>query len=47
MLIVFDDMIADMESNEKYKFYCYWTVFERKKAQDFPCLYLKILFQTA
>ena len=23
VLIVFDDMIADMESNKKIKFYCY------------------------
>ena len=27
VLIVFDDMIPDMESNKKLKSYCYWIVF--------------------
>ena len=44
MLIVFDDMIADMESN---KFYCYWIVFKRKKTQYFACFYIAVLFQSA
>ena len=39
--IVFDDMIADMES------YCCWIVFKRKKTQYFSCFYISILFESA
>ena len=31
VLIVFDDMIADMEANKKNMSYSHWIVFERKK----------------
>ena len=31
VLIVFDDMIADMESDKKSKAYGHWFVFKRKK----------------
>ena len=30
---MFDDMIADMESNKKIKFCCYLTLFKKKKTQ--------------
>ena len=47
MLIVFDDMIADIESNKKIKSYCFRIVFKRRKPQYCNSLYIKILFQSA
>ena len=43
ILIVFNDMIGDMESNKKIKFYSHWIVFKRKKTQHFTCFYVIIL----
>ena len=40
ILIVFDDMTADMKSNKKIKTYCYLIVFKRKKNQYFTCFYI-------
>ena len=47
VLIVFDYMIADMESNKKIKSYSCWIVFKTKKTQYFTCFYITILFQSA
>ena len=47
VLVVFDDIIKDIESNKKIKSYCYWIVFKRKETQYFTCFYLTILFQSA
>ena len=46
VLIVFDDIIVGMESNEKIKPYSHWIVFKRKKAQYFACFYITILFKS-
>ena len=43
-LIVFDDMIANIESSKKIKSYSHWIVFKRKKSQYFTCFYITILF---
>ena len=42
VLIVFDDMIAEMESNKKS--YSHRIAFKRKKTQYFTCFYFAILF---
>ena len=47
VLIVFDDMIADMEANKKLSPICYLIVFKRNKTQHFTCFYITILFQSA
>ena len=47
VLIVFDDMIADMESSKKIKSYSHWIVFKMKKTQYLNCFYISVLFQTA
>ena len=47
VLIVFDDMIADMESNKKIKSYSHWIVFKKKKTQYFACFYITNLFKSA
>ena len=36
VLIMFDNIMEDMESNEKPKSYCYWIIFKRKKTR-FAC----------
>ena len=46
VLIVFDYMIEDMESNKKIKSYSHRIVFRRKKTQYFTCLYITFLFQS-
>ena len=47
VLIVFDGIIVDMESNKKLLSYCYRIVFKWKNAQYFSCFYITILFQRA
>ena len=47
ILIVFDDMVADMEANDKVKSYHYSIVFERNKTEDFTRFYITMLFQRA
>ena len=47
VLIVSDDMIADMEANKKLSPICYLIVFKRNKTQHFTCFYITILFQSA
>ena len=44
VLIVFDDMIADVESNKKIKSWCYWIVSKKNKTLHFTCFYTTILF---
>ena len=46
VLIVFDDIIVGMESNEKIKPYSHGIVFKRKKAHYFACFYITILFKS-
>ena len=46
VLIVFDDMVADMEAN-KVMFDSRQIVLKRQKTQHFPCFYIAILFQRA
>ena len=46
VVILFDDMIADIESDKKIKFCSHWIVFKRKKTQYFSCFYFTILFQS-
>ena len=46
LLIVFDDMIADMEADKQIKSYSHWIVLKRKKSQCFTCFYITILFQS-
>ena len=45
--IVFDDLIADMESNKKIKSYSYQIVFKRNKTQNSPGFYITLLFHNA
>ena len=47
VLIVFDDIIADMESNQKLSPIATYFFFKRKKTQYFTCFYITILFQSA
>ena len=47
VLILFDDMIADMESNKKLSPIVTELFFKRKKAQFFACFNIIILFQSA
>ena len=47
ILIVFDFMIANIESNKKIQSYCCGIVFKRKKTQYFTCFYFAILIQSA
>ena len=47
VLIVSNDMIADMKSNKKLSSIVYWIVFKRNKTQYFTCFYIKMLFQFA
>ena len=47
VLIVFDDMIGDMEFNTDFfslLSFCRWIVFKRTKTQYFTCFYIKTLF---
>ena len=37
---MFDDMTADMQSNKKSKFYCYWIIFKRKKELNFSLVFI-------
>ena len=45
--LMFDDMIADTETNNKIKSYGQWVNFKRKKTHYFTCFYITILFQSA
>ena len=48
MLILFHDMIADMESNKRLSpIATELFLRERKETQHFTCFYLTILFQSA
>ena len=47
VLIVLDNMIADVDANKKIKSYSKWILFKRKKTSYFPCFYITILFQSA
>ena len=47
VLMVFDDMIADMESNKKLSPVFTELFFKRQKTQYFTRFYLTILFQGA
>ena len=47
VLIVFDNMIVDMESNKKIKSFSHWIIFKRKKAQYFTYFYITVSFQSA
>ena len=44
VLIVFDDMIADMEPNKKLSPIVTEFLFKRRKTQYFTCFYFKISF---
>ena len=45
VLIVFDDIIIDMEANKKIKSYSHLIVYNWKKSHHFPCFCIIILFQ--
>ena len=47
VLIVFDDMIADIESNKKLSFTVTKLFLKGKKTHYFTCFYITILFQCA
>ena len=47
VLIVFDNMIVDMESNKKIKSFSHWIIFKRKKTQYFTYFYITVSFQSA
>ena len=47
VLVILDDMIADMEEKSNEKLSNYGIVFTRKKTQYFTCFYITILFQSA
>ena len=42
ILIVFDDMIANMHSNEKLN--SNWITYQKQKTKHFSCFYYAILF---
>ena len=46
VLLVFDDMVVDTESNRKLSRIVTELFFKRKKTQYFSCFYLTILFQS-
>ena len=46
VLIVFDDMIADMETNKNVS-PIHTELFLRQRKSNFTCFYIKILFQSA
>ena len=46
VLIVFDDMIADMEANENLSPIVTELFFKGQKTQHFTCFYIKILFRS-
>ena len=43
ILIVFDDMIADLINNKKTKSNCNEFVYQRQKIKHFNCLYYTII----
>ena len=43
VLILFNDMIGNMETNKRQNTYSHWIFSERKKTQHFNCFYFKIL----
>ena len=47
VLIVFDDMIADMEPNKKLSPTITKLFFKRKTTEHLACFYFTILFQSA
>ena len=47
VLIVFDNTIADMESNKKIRSFSQQIVFKKKATQYFTCFHITILFQSA
>ena len=47
VLILFGDMIPDMEANKLYGVLLLPNALKRKKAQHFTCFYMTILFQSA
>ena len=46
VLIIFDDMIADMEANENLSSIVTELFFKGQKTQHFTCFYIKILFRS-